>query len=215
MNAYLSPTAYVGSGCVDGPQRLNYWRKQFEPARHSCGTMQRDLRSVPDASPERSDDGSASIAFGEFFVAHKSRLFGALCIMTGNRSEAEEIMQDAFLAVLERWDLVSRMDDPEAYLFRTAMNVFRQRLRRASVRVRKALSVLPSDDALALIETRDEATRALALLTPRERQAIVLTAYLGYTSEQAGRILGIKASTVRVLTTRARTALRPIEGETT
>jgi RNA polymerase sigma-70 factor (ECF subfamily) len=175
--------------------------------------MQRDLRSVPDPSPERADDGSDSIAFEDFFVAHKSRLFGALCVMTGNRSEAEEIMQDAFLAVLERWDLVSRMDDPEAYLFRTAMNVFRQRLRRASVRVRKALSVLPSDDALALVEARDEATHALALLTPRERQAIVLTAYLGYPSEAAGRILGIKASTVRVLTTRARATLRPIEGD--
>jgi RNA polymerase sigma factor (sigma-70 family) len=95
------------------------------------------------------------------------------------------------------------------------MNVFRQRLRRASVILRKALNALPSDDALVLVEARDEATRALALLTPRERQAIVLTAYLGYPSEEAGRILGIKASTVRVLTTRARATLRSTEGETT
>jgi RNA polymerase sigma-70 factor, ECF subfamily len=177
--------------------------------------MQRDLRSVPDPSPERADDVTESIAFEDFFVAHKARLFGAISVMTGNRSEAEEIMQDAFLAVLERWDQVSRMDDPEAYLYRTAMNVFRQRLRRASVLLRKAVKVLPQDDALGLVEAREEATRALALLTPRERQAIVLTAYLGYPSEEAGRILGIKASTVRVLTTRARAALRSAEGEAT
>jgi DNA-directed RNA polymerase specialized sigma24 family protein len=36
----------------------------------------------------------------------------------------------------------------------------------------------------------------------------VLTAYLGYTTEEAGRLLGIKATTVRVLTTRARASLK-------
>jgi RNA polymerase sigma-70 factor, ECF subfamily len=177
--------------------------------------MQRDFRPVPDPSPEQAHAGSETTGFEDFFVAHKTRLFGALSVMTGNRGEAEEIMQDAFLALLERWDQVSVMEDPEAYLYRTAMNVFRQRVRRASVRLRKALNVLPPDDALVLVEARDEATRALALLTPRERQAIVLTAYLGYSSEEAGRILGIKASTVRVLTTRARAALRPTAGEPT
>jgi RNA polymerase sigma-70 factor, ECF subfamily len=177
--------------------------------------MQRDLQPVPELSPDPADGGVDAIAFEDFFIAQKARLFGALSVLTGNRSEAEEIMQDAFLAVLERWDHVSKMEDPEAYLYRTAMNVFRQRVRRASVILRKALNVLPSDDALVLVEARDEATRALALLTPRERQAIVLTAYLGYPSEEAGRILGIKASTVRVLTTRARATLRSTEGETT
>lgn len=34
-------------------------------------------------------------------------------------------MQDAFLRLRERWDRVAAVDDPSAYLFRTAMNVFR------------------------------------------------------------------------------------------
>jgi DNA-directed RNA polymerase specialized sigma24 family protein len=40
----------------------------------------------------------------------------------------------------------------------------------------------------------------------------VLTAYLGYSTREAGELLGIKANTVRVLTTRARASLR---GQTT
>jgi DNA-directed RNA polymerase specialized sigma24 family protein len=74
--------------------------------------MQRDLHPVPDLSPDPADAGVDAIAFEDFFVAQKSRLFGALSVMTGNRSEAEEIMQDAFLAILEHWDHVSQMEDP-------------------------------------------------------------------------------------------------------
>ena len=50
--------------------------------------------------------------FEGFFVADRSRLLGALVVMTANRAEAEEILQDAFLAVWERWERVAGMDDP-------------------------------------------------------------------------------------------------------
>ena len=121
--------------------------------------------------------------------------------MTGNRDEAEEIMQDAFLRLWERWERVSAMVEPVGFLYRTAMNLYRKRLRRAAVAVRKATNLLPHD-ALAAVEARDEATRLLRTLTPREREALVLTAYLGYSTEEAGTLLGIKANTVRVLTAR-------------
>ena len=38
-------------------------------------------------------------AFEEFFDVERTRLFGALAAMSGNRAEAEEVMQDAFLKV--------------------------------------------------------------------------------------------------------------------
>ena len=50
-------------------------------------------------------------------------MFRRLCPVTGNRHEAEEVMQDAFLNVFERWDRVRQMDDPTGYL-RIAFNVF-------------------------------------------------------------------------------------------
>jgi len=151
---------------------------------------------------------SVAASFEAFFEAERTKLFGALAVMSGNRAEAEEVMQDAFLKVWERWDRVSAMDSPEGFLYRTAMNVYRKRLRRAAVAIRKATNLLRQDDALGGVETRDEILRLLGTLTLRERQAIVLTAYLGYSTEEAGTLLGIKANTVRVLTSRARTSLR-------
>ena len=158
---------------------------------------------------------SAVRSFEEFFDAERVRLFGALAVMSGNRAEAEEVMQDAFLKIWERWDRVSAMDSPEGFLYRTAFNTYRTRMRRAAVAVRKAVHLLPQDDALGTVDSRDEAMRLLRALTVREREAIVLTAYLGYSTEEAGKLLGIKASTVRVLTTRARATLRKTAGEAT
>ncbi len=168
--------------------------------------------AVPMPNPDESlvTHGSAD-SFEAFFDAERKRLFGALSVMTGNRHEAEEIMQDAFLRVWERWERVSAMDEPVGFLYRTAMNLFRKRLRRAGVAMRKATNLLPPDDALAVVETRDQAMRLLRTLTPREREALVLTAYLGYSTEEAGRLLGIKANTVRVLTARARASLKQAE----
>jgi RNA polymerase sigma-70 factor (ECF subfamily) len=172
--------------------------------------------SVPlRAATSGPEDGPASsgpaASFEEFFAAHRSRLLGALVVMTANRAEAEEILQDAFLAVWERWGRVVGMDDPVGFLYRIAMNLFRKRLRRAGVAVRKAAHLLQDRDELAGVETRDEAVRLLGRLTPRERAAIVVTAYLGYSSEEAGELLGIRATTIRVLTNRARASLRGVE----
>ena len=151
--------------------------------------------------------------FGSFFEENRSRLFGALCLVTGNRQEAEEIAQDAFLKLWERWDRVSTLDDPTGFLFRTAMNVFRNRARRASLAARKALGLVERGDALAAVEDRDEMVRAMRLLTPHQRAALVLTGYLGYSSEEAARVLGIRPSTVRALATKGRAAARAtVEG---
>jgi RNA polymerase sigma-70 factor (ECF subfamily) len=166
------------------------------------------LHSVPDRDDCEVELSREGVPFEDFFDAERARLFGALAIMSGNRAEAEEIMQDAFLMAWERWDRVSAMDSPGGYLYRTAMNLYRKRVRRAGVAVRRAVHLLPTEDALGAIEARDEAARLLRTLTPREREAIVLTAYLGYSTEEAGRLLGVKANTVRVLTTRARASLR-------
>jgi RNA polymerase sigma-70 factor (ECF subfamily) len=147
-------------------------------------------------------------SFESFFRTERARLFGALLVMTGNRAEAEELLQDAFLKVWERWVRVAAMDEPVGFLYRTAMNLYRKRRRRAAVVLRKSVHLLPDVDELAAVETRDEAVRLLGLLTPRERAALVVTAYLGYSTEEAGRLLGIRATTVRVLTGRARATLR-------
>ena len=90
---------------------------------------------MPSSDESLVTHGSAT-SFEEFFDAERARLFGALSVMTGNRHEAEEIMQDAFLRLWERWERVSAMDEPVGFLYRTAMNLYRKRLRRGAVAVR-------------------------------------------------------------------------------
>lgn len=72
------------------------------------------------------------VPFEEFFEAERDRLFGLMFLVTGDRTEAEEIAQDAFLALWERWDRVHLLESPAGYLTRTAMNIFRKRHRRNS-----------------------------------------------------------------------------------
>jgi RNA polymerase sigma-70 factor (ECF subfamily) len=157
--------------------------------------------------------GAPALAFEDFFHREHHRLFAALCLTTGDRHEAEEIAQDAFLRVLERWDRVAAMDDPVGYLFVTAMNLFRRRSRRARLATILPAAAATGDEALAGIDERDVLVRALRGLAPRQRAAIVLTAILDRPTAEAARILGIKESTVRALTTQARTQLRRTIGD--
>ena len=151
---------------------------------------------------------SRPLTFEAFFEDEKERLLRALYLITGSAGEAEDLAQEAFTRLYERWDSVSVMDDPAGYLHRTAMNVFRNQARRAKMALKRAVGLGPEQDVFERVEDRDVATRALASLTPRQRAALVLTEGLGYSGDEAGRLLGIKASTVWALTHQARTSLR-------
>ena len=173
------------------------------------------LRAVPATETEGVALAEVPLSFEEFFHDNHGRLFAALCLTTGSRHEAEGIMQDAFLKLWERWDRVSGIDDPVGFLFKTAMNVFRKRYRRARLAVRHVLPLPERDDAFAIVNNRDALVRAMRDLTPHQRAAVVLTSILDYSSEEAGRILGVTDSTVRVLARNAREAMRPKVGEPT
>ena len=150
----------------------------------------------------------ATAEFEDFFERTHRRLFGGLCLVTGDRHEAEEIMQDAYLKVWERWDRVAAMGDPDGFLFRTAMNGFRSRYRRAKLSIRRTAAFAPRVDDLAAVEDRDEAVRILRRLSPAERASVVLTTMFGYSSEEAGRMLGMRPATVRAHATRGRAEAR-------
>lgn len=165
------------------------------------------------ADPDETGNGLAdqdlteSVAFEDLFTAEHRRLFGALCLITRDPDEAEDIGQEAFVRVFERWDRVGTMVDPAGYLYRVAMNVLRSRYRRARVAARRLFAGRLKDE-IAEVDDRDVVSRMLGALTPRQRAALVLTAVLDYSSEEAGEILGLPGSSVRVLTTRARATLR-------
>jgi RNA polymerase sigma-70 factor, ECF subfamily len=148
------------------------------------------------------------LSFESFFDREARTLFRRLCTVTGDAGEAEEIMQDAFLALWRRWDRVGAMEDPTGYLYRTSMNVFRKRARRAKLAVVRRLGRQPDPVPFADIDEQQDVVAALRELTPRQRAAVVLIDVLDYSSEDAGKALGVTAGTVRGLASRARETLR-------
>jgi RNA polymerase sigma factor (sigma-70 family) len=143
-----------------------------------------------------------------FFDEHQTRLLQAVWLLVRNRQEAEEIAQDAFVRVWERWDTVTTHPNPEGYLYRTALNLARSRRRRFLVAVRKTPSEGVQGDLLLRVDSQDAVMHAVARLTPRQRAAVVLVDLVGLTSVEAAAALGTRPSTVRVLLARGRQTLR-------
>ena len=103
--------------------------------------------------------------FDTLFEDEHARLYKALYFVTGNRQEAEELMQDAFLKVWERWDHVRTMEDPVGYLFKVALNGFRMQRRRTAMAVRKTLSLEEHRDEYRDADIRADIRRLLVGLT--------------------------------------------------
>ena len=170
------------------------------------------IELLDDATGAKTHATYALSGFEDFFDNQSPVLFRRLCSVTGNRHEAEDVMQDAFLRLYERWDRVRYMDDPIGYLYRTAFNVYRRRSRRAALAVRRTLGVAPSTDEIAAADAKHVVSQALARLTARQRAALVLTEIMGYTSKEAGQLLGVRAGTVRALASQGRAAIRQAKG---
>jgi RNA polymerase sigma-70 factor (ECF subfamily) len=149
-------------------------------------------------------------AFEDFFDAHYERLLRVLYLSTGDRHEAEDLTQDAFVRVYERWPRVGRLENPAGYLYRVALNAHRSRLRRMRIAAAKALHFRqePPADPEDAADDRVSVRRALATLPAGQREAVVLVEWLGLTDAEAGRVLGLSPGAVRTRLHRARTALR-------
>jgi len=137
-------------------------------------------------------------------------------LITGDRYEAEELAQDAFVKVCERWDRVSAMDNPAGYLYRTATNARRSGIRRMALAARRVVS-LQATDEISDTDERDRIRRSLARLPRNQREAVVFVEWLGFSDHEAAKALGTSAGAIRVRLSRARRALRDMttDGEQT
>ena len=150
--------------------------------------------------------------FDTFVSEEHVRLFKALYFVTGSREEAEDLAQEAFLKLWERWDRIDTIRDPTGYLFRVALNGFRMRRRRATMAIRRQPAPPEQRDGYVEAEMREDVRRLLLAVTPRQRAALLLVDQLGYPAEQAASILRIRPSTVRNLVSQGRKTLRSTEG---
>ena len=153
-------------------------------------------------------------AFEPFFRSVYPGLCRALYLLTGDAFEAEELAQETLTRVLERWERVQTMESPAGYTYRTALNLNRKRVRRAAVRARRVFASIPAEDHSTAVGDQHDVHRALAKLSPTQREALILIDWLEMDTEQAGRVLGIEPGSVRVRLHRARATLRTELGGT-
>ncbi|HEX6235900.1 MAG TPA: sigma factor-like helix-turn-helix DNA-binding protein, partial [Acidimicrobiales bacterium] len=112
-----------------------------------------------------------------------------------------------------RWDRVAALDDPVGYLFRSAFNAHRSTVRRAVRAARRRIehpAITPSPAPAEVAADRDAVVRLLCTLTPRQREAVVLTELLDRPPTDAARVMHIRPSTVRVLVSQARAAFEGV-----
>jgi len=146
--------------------------------------------------------------FTLFFAEEHRRLSKALYFVTGNRADAQELMQDAFLKLWERWARIDRIEDPTAYLFRVALNGSRMRARSARRAARRIVDVSSMYDPFDEVNVKEDVRHRLLSLTPRQRAALLLLDQYGYGSDEAAAIMRIRPSTVRALASQGRAVLR-------
>jgi RNA polymerase sigma-70 factor, ECF subfamily len=146
--------------------------------------------------------------FDGFFRDEYPRLARACYLLTGGSIEAEDLAQEAFARTFERWDRVATMDSPSGYLFATVLNLNRKRVRRLTRQVRDTLSPNPTPDPAAVAEAKNEVLLALGSLPRTQREALVLVGWFDMDANEAGRVLGIDAASVRGRVHRARATIR-------
>lgn len=172
-----------------------------------------DVASGPHARP--TDDG---LQFEAFVTAHTPSLLRTAYLLTGgDASAAEDVVQDTFARLYPRWTKVTHADHPLAYVRRTLVNTFLNRVRSASARevVVAGFDLGPDDtDPIAAIADRDVLRRLIQRLPERQRAALVLRYLEDLSDRDVARQLGCRPGTARSLVSRALASLRAEIGAT-
>ena len=150
----------------------------------------------------RSDDEAASggdeaaavlpaASFEEIYRTCYVRLTRAAHLLTGSNEVAEEVVQDAFVALYPRFGTV---ENPGGYLYRSVVNGCRTWARRRATADRLARAE-PATAAGA--PELDETWAALAALPTRKRAIVVLRFYEDLPLAEIGEVLGCRIGTVK------------------
>lgn len=146
----------------------------------------------------------------EFYGRACPRLVGLLTVIGGNRADAEEVAQDAFIRLIEHWSKVRQYDDPEAWLRTVAVRMLVSRGRRRQVAAR-GLAVLGRRAPLASAPADDnvDLERALLSLPIAHRAVVVLHHVHDLPVDRIAELLHVPTGTVKSRLARARAALAP------
>ncbi|AJY74362.1 RNA polymerase sigma factor [Paenibacillus beijingensis] len=131
-------------------------------------------------------------------------------VLTGSRWEGEELVQETCLRALSSRQEAGRHVNEEAYLIRTAKNIWidRYRKERLEQTLLQQLTPPPYAEDEHLVEVETALMRLLSELSPLQRTVVLLRDVLGYRSLEAARMLKTSEGSVKAALNRARAALR-------
>lgn len=153
----------------------------------------------------------SELDFDDYVVTRSPALMRFGAALTGDRQDAEDLLQTALVKAYRRWRSVCQADHPDAYVRRVMVNTHISDHRRHRI-VETLTWVLPErpehGDLADAVSDRDELDRAISSLPPRQRAVLVLRHYAGYGDEAIADVLGCSASSVRAYASKGTAALR-------
>jgi RNA polymerase sigma-70 factor, ECF subfamily len=158
-------------------------------------------------------------AFDEVYRAHSRKLYGLAVRMLGNPADAEDMLQEIFLAAHRKLDSFRGESALGTWLYRLAVNLCLDYLRSRTGRAIHMTDALADDPVLAdasshrLAEravTKMDLERAIAQLPEGCRTAFLLHDVQGLEHQEVGEIMGIAEGTSKSQVHKARMRLRTL-----
>ncbi|MEW2427646.1 SigE family RNA polymerase sigma factor [Micromonospora sp. NPDC047644] len=147
--------------------------------------------------------------FGAFVATSGPRLLRFAVLITGQRADAEDLLQEVLEQAYPRWHVV-RQRQPEAYLRRAMTNRLVSRWRSPWNRRRVAglPEAVPQQDELTRVDDRELLLTALRELPPRMRAVVVVRYWLGFSEAEAAAELECSVGSVKSQASRGLRRLR-------
>jgi RNA polymerase sigma-70 factor (sigma-E family) len=160
-------------------------------------------RYTPDDTADR-PASSAESGFAEAYRVHRPGLVKLAAFIVGDQATGEDVVQDVFTRLHQRWDVLADPGDPLPYL-RTAIRWRGRAQRRAGHD--SPSPALSTEESVLLSEDRQQVLAALAGLSRRRREVLVLRFYVGLSEAEIAATLGISPGTVKSTAARGLAAL--------
>lgn len=152
--------------------------------------------------------------FSALFRVEYPRVLRAMTLVLYDRSEAEDVTQDAFAQLHRHWGRVSRYERPDAWVRTVAMRLAFRRVRREQVRWRFEREAADGPYLLDVdVGQRLDVVAAVRTLPARQRAVVTLFYLEDRPMEEVAAIVGCRPSTGWVHLHKARRALAPLLSE--
>ncbi|TDD46105.1 SigE family RNA polymerase sigma factor [Kribbella antibiotica] len=152
-----------------------------------------------------------TVTYDELVRATQPRLVRLGLMLTGSLHSSEDLVQTVFARAHRKWDRISGLDHPEAYLRTMVVNEFlswRRILKNRELPIAEPIE-RPSDEDIGTRQALKDALWRLLTTLPRQQRAVLVLRYYEDLSDgEIADILGVAAVTVRSNASRALSNLR-------